>query len=134
MLAAALDRFPCPDAAIELRDDAPGAGICCLLESSFGPLREIATSLGERGLAAEKVAHRAANQMNRFLATPVPIGLHLADQLLLPLALAGSGSFATLPPDEHLPTNIAIIQKFLPTRFTHHPLSPTTHRLSAHPA
>ena len=43
----------------------------------------------------------------------VPVGEHLADQLLIPLALAGGGSFATAPLTLHTKTNIEIIKKFL---------------------
>jgi RNA 3'-terminal phosphate cyclase (ATP) len=38
---------------------------------------------------------------------------HLADQLLIPFALAGSGSFRTTMPSSHSTTNATIIQIFL---------------------
>ena len=41
---------------------------------------------------------------------------HLADQLLLPMALAGGGSFTTPRMTEHLHSNIAVIEVFLPVR------------------
>ena len=41
------------------------------------------------------------------------MGRHLADQLLLPLALAGSGSFRALPLSRHTKTNIEVIRRFL---------------------
>jgi RNA 3'-terminal phosphate cyclase (ATP) len=43
----------------------------------------------------------------------VPVGIHLADQLLLPLALAGQGCFTTVAPSRHATTNIATIKQFL---------------------
>jgi RNA 3'-terminal phosphate cyclase (ATP) len=43
----------------------------------------------------------------------VPVSTHLADQLLLPLAMAGGGSFVTHDVTEHTRTNVAIIAKFL---------------------
>jgi RNA 3'-terminal phosphate cyclase (ATP) len=54
------------------------------------------------------------------LAANVPVGSHLADQLLLPLALAGSGSFRTQTPTQHTTTNVNVIQKFLPVHFALH--------------
>jgi RNA 3'-terminal phosphate cyclase (ATP) len=45
------------------------------------------------------------------------VGEHLADQLLVPMALAGGGSFRTLPPSSHATTNAALIERFLPVRF-----------------
>jgi len=44
----------------------------------------------------------------------VPVDEHLADQLLLPMALAGGGSFRTTKPSLHATTNAAIIRRFLP--------------------
>lgn len=41
-------------------------------------------------------------------------GDYLADQLLLPMALAGGGSFRCTSLTEHFKTNAEIIQKFLP--------------------
>jgi RNA 3'-terminal phosphate cyclase (ATP) len=41
------------------------------------------------------------------------VGEYLADQLLLPLALAGGGAFRTLRPTRHTTTNTQVLQKFL---------------------
>lgn len=38
---------------------------------------------------------------------------HLADQLLLPFVLAGSGSFRAVALSKHFTTNVAVIRKFL---------------------
>jgi RNA 3'-terminal phosphate cyclase (ATP) len=54
--------------------------------------------------------------MGHYLAADVPVGEHLADQLLIPLALAGGGSFRTLPLSSHGRTNAVIIARFLPVR------------------
>jgi len=117
MLDAALEIFPCEDAAIENREAGPGAGICCLVESTFGTCREMTSDFGQHGISAERVGARAAKAMRNFIATGVPVGRHLADQLLLPMALAGEGRFITLAPDSHVPTNIAVVEKFLPVGF-----------------
>lgn len=75
---------------------------------------ELFSAIGQRGVPAEVVADGVAEQVQHYLDAEVPVGQYLADQLLLPLALAGSGSFITLPPDRHTPTNIAVIRHFLP--------------------
>ena len=67
-----------------------------------------------RGVRAEKVADTAAHAAARYLAAGVPVGDCLADQLLLPLALAGGGSYKTLALTRHAATNIEVIRKFLP--------------------
>ena len=54
--------------------------------------------------------------MRRYLDAGVPVGEHLADQLLLPLALAGSGAFATLPLSLHAATQIELVPRFLDVR------------------
>ena len=74
----------------------------------------IFTGFGERGLTAEDVARRTAADVKSWLAADVPVDEHLADQLLLPMALAGSGTFRTVKPSLHSTTNAAVIQRFLP--------------------
>ncbi|MEJ1472218.1 MAG: hypothetical protein RPU59_14305 [Candidatus Sedimenticola sp. (ex Thyasira tokunagai)] len=51
--------------------------------------------------------------MSRYLRARVPVGQHLADQLLLPPAPASQGEFVTLAPDPHTPTNITVIEQFM---------------------
>jgi RNA 3'-terminal phosphate cyclase (ATP) len=58
----------------------------------------------------------AIQQASRYLAANVPVGDFLADQLLIPLPLAGSGSFVTQPLTPHTRTNIDVITRFLPAR------------------
>ena len=43
----------------------------------------------------------------------VPVGNLLADQLILPFALAGGGSFKTVPLSWHAQTNIEVVKEFL---------------------
>ena len=47
---------------------------------------------------------------------PVVLGQYLADQLLVPLALAGGGTFITPTASSHLHTNAEVIERFLPIR------------------
>jgi RNA 3'-phosphate cyclase len=72
------------------------------------------TSLGERGLPAEKVAARAAEQAIAFAPSDAAIDKYLADQLILPLALAeGTSEYTTNEITEHLVTNADIVAQFL---------------------
>ena len=78
---------------------------------------EVFTAFGQRGVPAEAVAERASGAVLDYLRAPVAVGPHLADQLLLPLAVAGSGRFTTLSRvSRHFETNAAVIAKFLPVR------------------
>lgn len=120
MLDAALEILPCKDAAVESCEPGPGAGVCCLVEGDFGGVRELTSSFGEQGVSAEKLGHRAAKLMQDFIGCGAPVGRCLADQLLLPMALAGEGRIVTMSPDSHVPTNLAVIEKFLPVKFRIH--------------
>ncbi len=94
-----------------------GPGNVVAIEIAHEHVTEIFTGFGERGIAAETVAASTVDDARAYLAAGAPVGPHLADQLLLPLALAGGGSFVTMPPTQHTRTNIAVIEKFLPVTF-----------------
>ncbi len=85
---------------------------------------ETFTGFGERGVRAEHVADSAIDQVRSYLSCGAPVGEHLADQLLLPLALAGGGHFRTVGISLHARTNMAVIERFLPVRFTASPGEP----------
>jgi RNA 3'-terminal phosphate cyclase (ATP) len=93
--------------------NSPGPGNVVTLEIESENVTEVFTGFGERGVAAESVADQAVVAARRYLASDVAVGEHLADQLLLPMALARGGSFTTVPPSRHTTTNIEIIRKFL---------------------
>jgi RNA 3'-terminal phosphate cyclase (ATP) len=85
-----------------------------MIEIERAGSREIVTGHGEKGLRAELVAERACAEMRSYLDAEVPVGVHLADQLLLPMAVAGGGRFRTLAPlSLHVTTNIETIRQFL---------------------
>ena len=68
-----------------------GAHHRCQLHARREHATEVLASFGEAGVRAEAVADRLVRELRRYLRAGVPVGEHLADQLLLPLALAGSG-------------------------------------------
>jgi RNA 3'-terminal phosphate cyclase (ATP) len=73
---------------------------------------EICTAFGEIGVPAEAVADKAVQQARRYLAAGVPVGCHLADQLLPVMALGDGGSFRTLGLTPHTTTNARIVEMF----------------------
>ena len=76
------------------------------------------SSLGERGKPAERVADEAADGLLVFLAAKAALEAHLADQLLIYLAMIpGSQRFTVAAVTEHLLTNAWVIEQFLPVRF-----------------
>ncbi len=94
-----------------------GPGNVLTLELQSDEVTEVFTGFGEKGLSAEAVAETTVREVRRYLAAGVPVGEHLADQLLLPMALAGSGAFLTTPLSRHATTTVQVIQAFLPVRF-----------------
>ncbi|HEY3243222.1 MAG TPA: RNA 3'-terminal phosphate cyclase [Phycisphaerae bacterium] len=97
----------------ELREP-PGPGNLLMLQIECDRITEVDTAFGQRGVPAESVARKAIAEVERYLAAGVPVGEHLSDQLLLPFALAGGGSFVTFPPSLHAETNSAVVKMFLP--------------------
>lgn len=91
-----------------------GPGNALMIELDYAVVTEIFTGFGERGLSAERVADLVGKEARGFRDGVGAVGEHLADQLVLPLALAGGGAFTTTVVSEHLTTNIAVIEKFLP--------------------
>lgn len=96
------------------RADSNGPGNVAMVRVESEHLTELFSEFGAKGVAAERVATRLADRVERYLAAPVAVGQRLADQLLLPLALAGGGRFTTLPPSRHTLTNVQVIGQLLP--------------------
>lgn len=95
-----------------------GPGNAVMIHVQLGRVEEVVTQMGERGVLAEHVASRAVQQTKTLLDAKVPVGEHLADQLLIPMAMAGGGAFRTITPSMHTQTNAQIIEMFLPVQFS----------------
>jgi RNA 3'-terminal phosphate cyclase (ATP) len=102
--------------AIDCLADCAGPGNVVLAEIESEAVTEVFTSFGEKHLPSETVAERLAGEIEEYLASDVPVGVHLADQLVLLLALAGGGRFRTLAPSAHLRTQADVIATFLARR------------------
>lgn len=115
-LAAAAAALGRPLDAGEVREwpASFGPGNVIVLRVDSAAVRELFTGFGERGVSAERVGRRAGLEAKRYLESGAAIGSHLADQLLLPVALAGGGSFSTVRPSAHFSTNVWVIGQFLP--------------------
>jgi RNA 3'-terminal phosphate cyclase (ATP) len=102
-------------ADIEIREvESGGPGTCLFLavngESACGG----ATALGERGRPAEDVADAAVTDLLAFLDSETGCDPHLADQLILPMALAsGTSRLTTSRITGHLLSAIELIRAFL---------------------
>jgi RNA 3'-terminal phosphate cyclase (ATP) len=100
-------------------DMGPGNAVTITIEHEN--VTEVVTGFGERGVRAETVAEEAAAEAREYIATSAPVGVHLADQLLLPMALAGGGSFTTRTTSQHLRSNALVIERFTARRVSVEP-------------
>ncbi|MBI3990108.1 MAG: RNA 3'-phosphate cyclase [candidate division NC10 bacterium] len=104
------------DVQIDLLEaGAKGQGTFFFLLAEFEGTRAGFSALGERGKPAERVADEAVEAFLAFLKSGAAIDSYLADQLLLPMALAHETSTMTTSRiSQHLLTNVWLIQQFLP--------------------
>ena len=106
------------DAHLEENRLSRGPGNVAMVEVESEHLTEVFTGFGRRGINARDVARELATEVKTYLETGAPVGEHLADQLMIPLALAGGGAFRTGALSRHSTTNIETIAAFMPPRLT----------------
>ncbi len=75
------------------------------------------SALGEKGLPAEKVGKRAAEEVITELRARASVDMHLADQLIPYMALAGDSSYTVRELSLHTATNIWVTEQFLDVKF-----------------
>ncbi len=135
------------DGVVEELPPECGPGNVVMIELESDALTEVVTGFGERGVRAEEVARfsacpsdaeeevarRAADEVRRYLAADAPVGEHLADQWLIPLALAGGGAFLTGPLTDHATTNIEVMRRFLDVDAAVEEVSPSRCRVRIAP-
>ncbi len=111
-IGSLLQLEPINMSAVSLRNSAsPGNVLTVDIESRESC--EVFTGFAGRGIPAETVAANVAAEVCEYLAAGVPVGRYLADQLILPLALAGAGAFRTMALSDHSVTQIETVRLFL---------------------
>jgi RNA 3'-terminal phosphate cyclase (ATP) len=101
----------------DLPSNGTGAAVVLAAECEQGHAGFV--SLGARGKPMEQVAEDACRDFAAWWRTEAACDEHLADQLVLPLALAqGDSQWTTPTVTEHLRTVIWLVEQFLPVRFT----------------
>ncbi len=97
------------------RVGGPGMGAGLFLVAEYEHALAGFSALGAKGKPSDQVADEACQALLAHHATEAATDPHLADQLLLPLALAaGRSELTTSEVTGHLLTNAYIIQQFLP--------------------
>lgn len=115
--------------AIHQLPEEQGPGNIVLLTARFDYVTEIVSGFGKLGVSSEQVAKTAAARMTGYLESEAFAGPYLADQLLLPFALAGGGSFTTVKPSQHSRTAADVIEKFTGRRCEFEQLASGVHRV-----
>ncbi|MCK4776714.1 MAG: RNA 3'-terminal phosphate cyclase [Candidatus Krumholzibacteria bacterium] len=104
---------PCQVVPERVRGKGPGA--CLFLHVEYENVVVGFSALGERGKPSEKVAEEACRELIEHDENGAPITPRLADQLLLPAALAsGRTEFQTSCVTAHLLTAAWVVRQFLP--------------------
>ncbi len=113
-----LKGYGVPIVPVSQRLDSKGAGAAVLLVAECENGTGGWTSLGERGKPMERVAAEAVRGFEKWFKTTAAVDEHLADQLVLPCALASGKSRWTTPEiTEHLRTVLFVTQQFLPITY-----------------
>jgi RNA 3'-terminal phosphate cyclase (ATP) len=103
-----------------------GPGNALMVTLQYEHITEVFASYGEKGVSAEQVARKLLNEVRTYQSHQAPVGPHLADQLMIPMALAAinagsGGQYWATDLTEHTRTNALVIEKFVPVRFAFHP-------------
>ncbi len=101
---------------------SPGPGNVVLIEVECENIHYIAAAFGTRRISRRQVANSAVKEAKNYIETEAPVCEYLADQLLIPMALAGGGKFRTFKPSLHTETNITVIKQFLDINITVKPV------------
>ena len=101
-----------------LRGAGPGAGIFLFADYTTPPSDDVTsvgfTAYGRKGLPAERVAEAACEELLAHHRSGAPVDPYLADQLVLPAALAeGKSQVSTSRVTQHLLTNVWVVREFL---------------------
>ena len=97
-------------------DQGPGNALMMTLD--YEHATEVFTAFGEKSVSSEQVARQVVQRARQYLMSSAAFAEYLADQMMLPLALAGGGGFTLDEVSMHARTNAQVIETFLPVRFT----------------
>ena len=95
-----------------------GPGNILFAELEHEHVTSVFSGFGKRGVSSEQVADNVIKQVRKHLKHEAPVGPYLADQLMLPMAIAAQfhgakSCFKTGPLTMHSQTHIDIIQTFM---------------------
>lgn len=89
-----------------------GPGIAVMLDAAYEHVTEVVSGFGKLGLSAERIGSTAGKRMAGYEGSGAFAGPYLQDQLLMPMAVAGGGSFTSVKISQHTRTAADIVTKF----------------------
>jgi len=98
---------------IEMVRDPAGPGNAVVVTAECGGHKSVFTGFGQRGKRAEDVAREVCGEYREWLRSGAAVCPHLADQLLIYMALGKGGSFTTSDVTQHFKTNVEVIKRFV---------------------
>lgn len=90
---------------------AKSTGNLLLHSLVFDDYQTCMTILGRQRVSAEAIAKKLADQVNEYMSTGSTLNSFLADQMMLPLLVAGGGEYTTPEITRHAETNIWTIKE-----------------------
>jgi RNA 3'-terminal phosphate cyclase (ATP) len=95
-----------------VRSTSPGAGI--FLRAEYENSLAGFSAIGQKGKPSERVAEEAVEALLVFHQTGAAFDEHLADQLIVPIAVSGyAASYSTERLSQHTLTNLWVVEQFL---------------------
>ena len=104
-----------PPQCMHFIDSSHSPGNVVLIDVPCEHVTEVFTGIGEVGRLAESVVDHVVNEVRQYIASEAALARHLADQVMVPMAIAAmltkqsGGSFTTLPLSLHAKTNLQTI-------------------------
>jgi RNA 3'-terminal phosphate cyclase (ATP) len=95
-----------------VRSAGPGNAMWLVARDEASGVANVFSAIGEVGTPAEDIGRDVARAFLAWRASGTSVEAHLADQVMLPIALAGAGSFTTNELTLHARTNIEVIFAF----------------------
>lgn len=109
-------------------NETDGPGNAVVIELEFENVTAVYTGFGQMGRRAETIAQETLRFARAYLRSQAPVCEHLADQLLLPMAIAAhhhkqASRFVTHEMSSHATTHIELINEFMDVTLRSQPRS-----------
>jgi RNA 3'-terminal phosphate cyclase (ATP) len=99
-----------------VKSPGPGNAMWLLARDEGTGLVNVFSGIGDPGVKAEDIGQSVANSFIAWRDSGASVEEYLADQVMLPIALAGEGSYTTNELSLHSKTNIEVIHAFTEKR------------------